>query len=297
VGEALRGARGRLLAALAHLEAYIDFPDEDIGPATGAELAAQVGAVRDELARLLETADQGRLLREGVRTVLAGAPNVGKSSLLNVLLGFDRAIVSEAAGTTRDTIEEVVNVEGFPLRLVDTAGIREGGDEVEREGVARSRRQLANADLVLEVLDASLGRDQPRVARAAAPGARWVTVLNKADLPEHPDWGNDPAVRVSCLRRTGTAALGRAAAEAVTSGHPPGEGGGSAVAINARHQRCLSRAVAHLDATLAGLRAGLAPEFTAVDLRAALDAVGEAVGVAGTEELLGEIFSRFCIGK
>lgn len=158
LGERIRGLRERLVELLAHVEAFIDFPDEDIDPDTGDALRAKLDTARAETAALLATAGQGRVLREGVRTVIYGAPNVGKSSLLNLLLGYERAIVSARPGTTRDVIEEVISLRGYPLRLVDTAGIRESDDEIERAGMARTRRQVERADLVLHIADASAPR-------------------------------------------------------------------------------------------------------------------------------------------
>ena len=143
LGERIRALREALLETLAHVEAFIDFPDEDIDPDTGATLQGRIDAVRADIAALLASAGQGRILREGVRTVIYGAPNVGKSSLLNLLLGYERAIVSARPGTTRDVIEEVINLRGLPLRLTDTAGVRESDDEIERAGMERTRRAVA----------------------------------------------------------------------------------------------------------------------------------------------------------
>jgi tRNA modification GTPase len=151
LGDRIRALRETLLEMLAHVEAYIDFPDEDIDPETGDSLLRRIDQARSDVRKLLDTAAQGRVLREGVRTVIYGAPNVGKSSLLNRLLGYERAIVSARPGTTRDVIEEVINLRGIPLRLMDTAGVRESSDEIEREGIERTRRAFERADLVLHV--------------------------------------------------------------------------------------------------------------------------------------------------
>jgi tRNA modification GTPase len=295
LGERILIIREQLLTLLAHVEAYIDFPEEDIDPETGATLLRSVNAVRENIAALLRTADQGRVLREGVRTVIYGAPNVGKSSLLNLLLGFERAIVSEIPGTTRDTIEEVINFRGVPLRLVDTAGMRESSNTLEREGMARTLQHLERSDLVLHVVDGSLARD--RVLWAAEQGTthRELLILNKADLGEHESWTGVPGVRISCRDQRGLDALGEAIIDRVTSGSVAPEDW--TVAINARHQACLKAAARFADAAREGLANGLAPELVAVELRSALDAVGEVVGKVETEELLGKIFSTFCIGK
>ncbi|HWB04657.1 MAG TPA: tRNA uridine-5-carboxymethylaminomethyl(34) synthesis GTPase MnmE [Verrucomicrobiales bacterium] len=293
IGQRVTALRDELLDVLAHVEAYIDFPEEDISPDTGAVLRGNITQVAEGIQRLLATADQGRILREGARTVLAGAPNAGKSSLLNRLLGCERAIVSEIPGTTRDTIEEVINVQGVPLRLVDTAGLRESGDVIEREGVARTRRMVENADLLLEVVDAS----QPPAERVAVPpesGVKVLLVLNKTDLGLHEAWRGAGGVEVSCLTGQGIDTL-----TAAMVGMLDGGAGftGMEAAVNARHKACLERAAAALSAGLQQLDAGAAPEFVSMDLRDALTALGEVAGLVSTEDLLGVIFSRFCIGK
>jgi tRNA modification GTPase len=293
IGQRVTALRDELLDVLAHVEAYIDFPEEDISPDTGAVLRGNITQVAEGIQRLLATADQGRILREGARTVLAGAPNAGKSSLLNRLLGCERAIVSEIPGTTRDTIEEVINVQGVPLRLVDTAGLRESGDVIEREGVARTRRMVENADLLLEVVDAS----QPPAERVAVPpesGVKVLLVLNKTDLGLHETWRGAGGVEVSCLTGQGIDTL-----TAAMVGMLDGGAGftGMEAAVNARHKACLERAAAALSAGLQQLDAGAAPEFVSMDLRDALTALGEVAGLVSTEDLLGVIFSRFCIGK
>jgi tRNA modification GTPase len=280
------------LGATAHLEAYIDFPEEDIDPAVGAELAAGLREQEARIRELLATADQGKILREGVRTVIFGKPNVGKSSLLNRLLGYQRAIVSDREGTTRDTIEEVVNLRGIPLRLIDTAGVRESDDEIEREGIAMTHGQLERADLVLEVHDLS---QPPEEKEAEVPdGMRRLVILNKRDR-EVQGWAGAEGVRISCETGEGFDELEEAIAEilALDEAH----WGDHSVAVNARHQACLKRALGSLERAVVSLEAGEEPEFTALDLRESLTAVGEIAGVVDTEEILGEIFGNFCIGK
>jgi tRNA modification GTPase len=291
LGQAIGEVREKLLEVLAHVEAYIDFPEEDIDPETGAVLEARMAAVRQRLEALLATASQGRVLREGARTVIFGAPNVGKSSLLNRLLGFERAIVSASAGTTRDTLEEVVMVRGWPVRLVDTAGVREAGDPVEEAGIARTYRQLERADVVLQVVDGSVSREGVELLE----DSRVILILNKTDLGEDPSWTGVEAVRLSCAAGHGFGELEDAMERRLSGGQALGDGG--LVAINARHQDCLRRALAQMDAALGAFREGLSPEFVAEELRGSLQAVGEVVGRADTEELLGKIFATFCIGK
>jgi len=328
LGEHIRGLREALIELLAHVEAYIDFPDEDIDPATGEALLVKLDAARTEMDALLATAERGKVLREGVRTVIYGAPNVGKSSLLNLLLGQERAIVSARPGTTRDVIEEVINLRGLPLRLIDTAGVRESDDEIERAGMDRTRQQVERADLVLHVVDASQPREatdltaeraermernaegrgengnaSPQPLRpfassalsAVKPPPATVRVLNKSDLGEHASWRGVEGVRLSCLQGEGVEALAEAIVTRVTGGAAAHRDW--SLAINARHADCLRRARAFAEAARGALTSGLSPEFVAEELRGALDAVGEIVGKADSEEILGKIFSTFCIGK
>ena len=294
LGKRTTAARDELLKVLAHLEAWIDFPDEDIDPQTTIELRARITKILQTIDSLLATADQGRVLREGVRTVIFGEPNVGKSSLLNRLLGFERAIVSDIAGTTRDTIEEIINLHDIPLRLVDTAGIRDSDDIVESQGIQRTVRQIENADLLLEVADAS----QPRPERAVYPSnqATHLLVLNKSDLGEHPSWEYADAIRISCLKDDGFNQLSEKIRTALH--FTEADFGEHAVAINARHQASLKLAHTSLHAALSLLTEHATnPELAAIDLREALDALGEIPGKVDTEDLLDVIFSSFCIGK
>lgn len=288
LGEHIRALRETVIELLANVEAFIDFPDEDIDPDTGERLLRKIDAAVGEINTLLATADRGKVLREGVRTVIYGAPNVGKSSLLNLLLGHERAIVSPRPGTTRDVIEETINLGGLPIRLIDTAGVRESDDEIEQEGMKRTWQELSRADLALHVFDAS----EPPVEKGNGTG---LTVLNKSDLGEHPGWSDVEAVRISCLKGEGIDMLTEAIVERVAGGTAAHHDW--SLAINARHADCLRRARNYAEAARMALVDGMSSEFVAEELRAALDAVGEVVGKADTEEILGKIFSTFCIGK
>jgi tRNA modification GTPase len=290
--EAIR-LREDLIGVVAHLEAWIDFPEEDIDPDTGDLFRARVAAAREGIAKLLATAEQGRILREGVRTVICGRPNAGKSSLLNLLLGSERAIVSDEAGTTRDTIEETIILDGVPLRLVDTAGLRDEAGGIEREGIRRTLHEAGRADLLLVVRDASLPAAESSVELPESN--RSVTVLNKSDLGEHAEWAGNGGVRLSCNTGGGLDQLRRAIREALDLGEA--DWGEHAVAINTRHRDCLRRADESLEAAEALLESSAAPELAALELRGALDALGEIVGKVDTEDILGAIFSQFCIGK
>jgi tRNA modification GTPase len=291
--------RDDLLLVLAHIEAHIDFPDEDIAPDTKEQLLEKVASALQFIDELLRTANEGQILRRGIRAAIVGRPNVGKSSLLNQLLGRDRAIVSPIPGTTRDTIEETCNVRGLPVVFIDTAGLREAGDAIEQEGIRRSRETLARAELILHVLDASepLTDEDERYLLDFASKKR-ILVRNKSDLPsrlELPASLRGQVIPVSCATGTGLEALKEAIKALIWAGEIGGEM--LQVMINSRHQEALLRARTATQRTLEALRDNLTLELVAVDLRIAVNAVGEIVGKTSTEDLLDSIFSQFCIGK
>ena len=292
LGDRIRKIRDELIALLAHIDASIDFPEEGIAPDEGEMLRNRLDSIREEVAFLLATADQGRLLREGVRVVIYGATNAGKSSLLNRLLGYDRVIVSDTHGTTRDTIEETLNLEGVPIRLLDTAGLRVSKSELEREGIARTEKSLQLADLRLQIADRSAPK--PAHFNGQDGNSNEIVVLNKSDLPEDSDWKNFEAVRISCLTGEGLPQLQK---EILTHIRQQNLRPESAIAINTRHRDCLRRALESCDLARAALGQGVSPEYVAVDLDKALRAVGEVIGVTDVEQILDSVFSQFCIGK
>ncbi len=292
LGSEITAVREKIVEMLAHVEASIDFPDEDIAPDEGGKLRARLDSIMQRMRDLLATAEHGRILREGLRAVIYGPTNAGKSSLLNRLLGYDRAIVDETPGTTRDTIEEVINLRGIPVRLLDTAGLRASTDPIEQEGMARTERSMAAADLLLHVLD----RNAPKPAgfdENLTDQTRLV-LLNKSDLPEHPDWKNHEALRICCVRENGLRGLEEAIVASISRHHLRPE---SALAINSRHRDCLRRALASCELAATTMTNGLAPEYIAVDLRGALGALGEITGADNVEEILDSVFAQFCIGK
>jgi tRNA modification GTPase len=292
LGEKIGTIRAELVELLAHLEAAIDFPEEGIAPDEGTRLRDRLGSIRQQMRDLLATADQGRILREGLRAVIYGPTNAGKSSLLNRLLGYERAIVSAQPGTTRDTIEEVINLRGIPIRLLDTAGLRESTDEIERAGMARTEKSLAGADLLLQVLDRSVAK--PAQFSENSTEQTRIVLLNKSDLPEHPDWRNIDALRICCVSEDGLRGLEDAIVPKISEKHLRPESG---VAINARHRDCLRRALTACDLAAGTMESAFAPEYVAVDLRAALSALDEITGAANTEEIRDALFAQFCIGK
>ena len=289
--------RDDLMLLLAHVEAHIDFPDEDIAPDTKVKMEARLANGIAFMDELLRTANEGQILRRGIRAAIIGRPNAGKSSLLNQLLGRDRAIVSPIAGTTRDTIEETANIRGLPVIFIDTAGLREARDEIEVEGIRRSRASLAQAELILHVLDAGEGLtvDDERLLAEFADKKR-ILVRNKADLPTHlilP--AGAVAVDVSCRSGQGIEALKDAIKALVWAGEIKAEM--LQVTINARHQNALLRAREAAQQALAVFSVNPQLELVAMELRIATDAIGEVVGKTSTEDLLDSIFSTFCIGK
>lgn len=289
--------RDDLVTTLAHVEAHIDFPDEDIAPHTKDELLARLDRAVELMDELLRTADEGQLLRRGIRAAIVGRPNVGKSSLLNQLLGHDRAIVSPIAGTTRDTIEETANVRGIPVVFVDTAGLREAGDVIEEEGIRRSRVTLERAELILHVLDASelLSPEDERYLAEFGSKKR-LLVRNKVDLPSKLELPTDLiAVDVCCLSGRGLEDLKGAIKNLVWAGEIRAEM--VQVMINSRHQDALSRARIATRRAIEALRENLTLELAAMDLRIAMNAVGEVVGKTTNDDLLDSIFSQFCLGK
>jgi tRNA modification GTPase len=301
LSERTRQLRDDLMLTLAHVEAHIDFPDEDIAPDTRQTLLRRLENGVAFMDELLATANEGRILRRGIRAAIVGRPNAGKSSLLNQLLGHDRAIVSPIAGTTRDTIEETANIRGLPIVFIDTAGLRESEDEIEREGVRRSRESLEQAELILHVLDAGeplTATDRAHFSDFAAK--KCVLVLNKVDLPvklQLPDEAglSLPMVNVSCANGQGIEALKDTIKSLIWAGEI--NAGTFQIAINSRHQEALNRARASTRQAADALRLDATLELVAMDLRLAANAIGEIVGKTTTEDLLDSIFSTFCIGK
>lgn len=297
LSQRINGLRASLMKILAHVEAHIDFPDEDIAPDTREQILAQLEAAVTAMDGLLKSAHEGQILRRGVRTAIIGRPNVGKSSLLNQLLGHDRAIVSPTPGTTRDTIEETANIRGIPVVFIDTAGLRESADTIEMEGVRRSRQTLDTAELILHVFDVS----EPSTPGDAALLEEFATrqrllVRNKIDLPIRMALpAGLEVVDVSSLNGVGVESLKEAIFNKVWHGGVQAQMWEAM--INARHGEALSRARSATARTVAALRGGLSLDLAAADLRIGVNAIGEIVGQTATEDLLDMIFSQFCIGK
>ena len=300
---AIRAERERLLALIAHIEALLDYPEEEIEEVSAQQAADGAALAAAKLQHLLDTADQGKVLREGLATVILGKPNVGKSSLLNALVRTQRAIVTDVPGTTRDVIEEYVNLRGVPLRIIDTAGIRETEDIVEKLGVERSRQMLEEADLVLVLLDTSrpLSTEDKEVLTLLG-AQKSLVLLNKSDLP--PLWGEEEirtlapgqqVLRISLAAASGLEELEEAIVQQVYCGAASqGEG---LLAVNVRQEALLQQAVRHLQEVGIAAAAGMPLDCLSIDLRAAWTLLGEITGDTVGEDMITEIFSRFCIGK
>ena len=296
--EPVEAVRGSLLDITSQFCAVVDYPDEDIEDLGREEILRTLEQAERTLSELLAAAHRGQLLRQGVPTVILGRPNAGKSSLLNALLGYDRAIVTDVAGTTRDTVEEKAVVGGVLLRLIDTAGIRDAEDEVERMGVERSRQAAARAELALLVLDGSqplAGEDRQALA-AARLAPRRLVLRNKIDLPQVLDSGSlegERTLPLSARTGQGLDGLEAAVAELFPAGKtPPGR-----MLANARQAEAVSRALRFLRGAREALESGLTPDVVLTDAEGALNALGELTGRTLREDLTARIFERFCVGK
>lgn len=292
-----------LLSLAALIETSIDFPEEDIKTLSPEEIGERIRLIIKEIQGLIETAEEGKIYREGIGTAIVGRPNVGKSSLLNALLSEDRAIVTPVPGTTRDIIEEWLNLKGVPLRIIDTAGIRHSIDPVEKEGVKRSQEAIERAGLVLLILDSSEElKEEDRDLIKRVGDKKKIIILNKIDLEKRIDdtWVRktfpyESILDISAKEETGLGDLKEAIVGLILRGGiTPGD---RPCITRARHKDALIRASDSLGNLLNSLRDGLSPEFLSLDLRAAIDAVGEITGQTTTENILDRIFKDFCIGK
>ncbi|PID42062.1 MAG: tRNA uridine-5-carboxymethylaminomethyl(34) synthesis GTPase MnmE [Proteobacteria bacterium] len=294
--------RKSIVEIRALFEVAIDFPDEDIEIIDRDQVLARIESeVQFPLERLIRTADEGRLLREGVSVVIVGMPNVGKSSLLNTILQEERALVTAVPGTTRDTIEECVDINGIPVRITDTAGIRDNAETVEKLGIERARDAVNRADLVLFLVDGSRAvRDDERKLFESIAMKPWLTVVTKSDLEQHIDRDRDAdmlvtALSVSSLAQKGITELKDRIYKRVTGGREQWQEDGCSP--NLRHKVAMEQALTSCRRVCAGLRENLTSDLLTVDLLACLDSLGEIVGETTNEDVLDLIFQQFCLGK
>ena len=299
----LRGLRSALVDLVVNLEAVIDYPEEDIEDVTYGRVQESIASCNDAIDSLLAHAHTGKILREGLRTAIVGKPNVGKSSLLNALLKEERAIVSQYAGTTRDVIEEQLLLDGVPLVLADTAGIRSTEDFVEKIGVEKSRQLLQDAELVICVVDGSEGLTaEDEAILAAASGKPCVIIVNKSDLGLAVDleelrerFGQDKVMTLSAKTLTGVEAFSAWLKDYVYGSE--GALSDGAYVQNARQERLLREARQSLEDASQAAAAMLPYDCIEIDVRTAIDLLGEITGDTVQDEIINEIFSRFCIGK
>ena len=298
LGKHVRAFRQQIIDATAMVELELDFIEEDVEFANKEQLERLLGEVRAEIGRLLETYESGRLVKHGVKTVFVGRPNSGKSTLLNTLMGRERAIVSATAGTTRDVIDADWSYGGLTFTLTDTAGLRETADEIESEGVRRSESAVAQADLILYLADVSVPADEEeqrlldRIV-AHSEGKVLLKVGTKRDLAEAGERPFDAVI--SAKDGTGIEELKMRMRTEVL--HHKEIDTGQVLVTSTRHRDALEKARHHVEEALRALESGLTGDFLAIDLRAALNELGTITGEITTEDLLDSIFSRFCIGK
>lgn len=303
LSEKMTSAKNRLVEILSHLEAAVDFPEEELGGVSLEEIRFKLSELAQEVRGLLASSEMGETAQRGLTAVITGKPNVGKSSLMNRLLGRDRVIVTPFPGTTRDIVEEEIQVGGFPVRLLDTAGIHETEHPIEKEGITRSRKAHLSADLVLAVFDASAPLDAAdKKFVETLPEQNKIFVVNKSDLPKRLETaqlkkyaGNFPMVEVSCVDKLGTKLLENEIFRFITGGNF--EISEEVVIHSPRQKDLLKKVFEDLEHACNACAQKLSPELVVVDVRAALGHLGEIVGEVVTDEVLSALFSRFCIGK
>ncbi|MED4600596.1 tRNA uridine-5-carboxymethylaminomethyl(34) synthesis GTPase MnmE [Paenibacillus validus] len=299
----IKELRHRLVELMAHIEVNIDYPEHDVEELTNAFIKTKCTEALDDIERLLASAQQGKILREGLTTAIIGRPNVGKSSLLNTLAQEERAIVTDIAGTTRDVVEEYVHVNGIPLKLLDTAGIRETSDIVEKIGVEKSRQALGDADLILLVFNGAEELvPEERAMIEELSGRQVIAIINKLDLDQRLDeqvlidaFGEERVVRMSLLEHQGVSDLEKAIGGLFFSGQI--ESSDLTYVSNARHIHLLKLAKAALTEAYGAAESFVPIDMIQIDIRNAWEHLGEIIGDSVSESLIDQIFSQFCLGK
>jgi tRNA modification GTPase len=304
LSQKIDGFKEIVLDVLAEVEAQVDFPEEDIDPIVKEAMEKRITELIERMDELLATYEEGRIIKYGVYTAILGKPNVGKSSLMNQLLMKERAIVSPYPGTTRDFIEEMLDVRGIPLRLVDTAGLRATADEVEKVGVELAKKKAEEAELLIAVVDGSMKLDEDdfEVLNKIRRG-KSILVINKSDLPQKvsEEYFTEFLPRNRIVRTSAKVGLGieelKDKIYELLLGKEDRKEGAEVIITELRHKVAIEKSKDSLVSFLKAMKRGESPEFLAVDLRFALDSLGEITGETTTEEVLGRIFSKFCIGK
>ena len=299
---AVKEIRSTLLYQIAYIESALDDPEHISLEGYPEELKKIVDGQSGKVEKLLNSADDGRMIQEGVKTVILGKPNAGKSSLLNFLVGEDRAIVTDIAGTTRDTLEEYISLHGISLRIIDTAGIRETEDIVEKIGVGKAKKTAEDADLILYVVDSSLPLDEnDREIMGILSGRKSIVIYNKTDLSpvvditELKEKTGSPVIPVSVVEETGITELEETIKKMFFRGEISFDN--EVYITNARHKKALEEALESLNMVRSSIEAGMSEDFFSIDLMSAYESLGKIIGESVGEDLVNEIFSRFCVGK
>ena len=289
----IKNLRDSLVNLAARMQVAIDYPDEDLEDVTKDDIIKTLSDSENEVNRLIATKDNGRILKEGIKTAIVGKPNVGKSSLLNCLSGGDRAIVTDIPGTTRDVIEEFVSLDGVPLKLLDTAGIRDTDDDVEKIGVKRAKAAIADAELVIFVMDASgIQDDADRLLFELVKNKKFITVANKSDIKKA-DFASD--VEISAKNGDGIAELAKIIKNMYNFAEI--EASDNTVITNLRHLSALERTKEALNRAKEQISAGMPQDIAALDINEAIDFLGEITGETVSDDIVSEIFHSFCVGK
>lgn len=303
IKQKVHGLREEILDMIAAIEAAIDYPEHDVEEETYSQMHKRITLLKSEIKKLIESADMGRIIREGVEAVILGKPNVGKSSLLNLLLMEERAIVTDIPGTTRDTVEEYMNLGGIPVKIVDTAGIRETGDKVEKIGVEKSRKCAEAADIIFMMIDASCPlSDEDMEILDFIKGRKAVILANKTDIDINIDvdalckyTDAENIIYISVKEGSGIEKLTERFKDMFLGGDVAAKE--SVLISNARHKNMLEKSMEALDRAIATIESGMPEDFISMDLQDALTALGEITGDSVDDEIIDRIFTRFCLGK
>jgi len=303
LGDKISGVRQKLVNLAANMQVAIDYPDEDLEDVTRDDIINVLKECRNDIDRLIKSSENGRIVSEGIATAIVGKPNVGKSSLLNMLSGYERAIVTDIAGTTRDIITENVTLDGIPLALFDTAGIHETEDKVEKIGVSRSQWAIENSDLVVMLLDASTDIEaEDREILKSVKDKKHIIAVNKTDKKDNPDKNKydefadgSPIVFISAKNGDGLSDLSEKIKEMFQLGELETEN--NTVITNMRHKTALYNAFESIKAAVEAMEAGVPQDIITIDMNNAMDSLGEITGATVSEDVVSEIFHRFCVGK
>lgn len=299
----LKEARSKLIELIAHIEVTVDYPEHDIEEITGQKIYSEIKDIKDKLIKIIEGFEKGRIIREGINAVIVGRPNVGKSSLLNELTGKNRAIVTDIPGTTRDIIEDYINLNGIPVRIIDTAGIRETEDLVEKMGVEKAHKEALSADLIIMMIDADQGINKEDMEILdKVKDKKVIIILNKIDLVSEEEilsledkLSDKKLIRMSLKEDLGTLELGNAVVELFVKGEVSLNS--EILITNIRHKNLIDKAIESIDFAIAAHENGMPLDMITIDIVNSAQYLGEITGESVSEDVMHEIFSRFCLGK